>query len=155
MHLNGSSHAWRWFPAFNFQRPMKTTKEKRWLASTNVSLDCYSSIAVLGKMLEKTKHFRTGVTYYSIFTNIDFEVITEVAMKTCLLLLPASCLILARPEDGGNVFLRNVNRLSADYKALYPRWQNTCSKFSVVRFWLCFCIIQTYKEMLIGSNLSI
>jgi hypothetical protein len=28
------------------------------------------------------------------------------------------------PEDGGDMFLRNVGRLSMDYQALYPRRQN-------------------------------
>jgi hypothetical protein len=33
------------------------------------------------------------------------------------------------PEDGGDMFLRNVGWLSADYTTLYPRRQNC---FSVI-----------------------
>jgi hypothetical protein len=29
------------------------------------------------------------------------------------------------PDDGGEIFLRNVSRFSTDYMALYPRKQNT------------------------------
>jgi hypothetical protein len=29
------------------------------------------------------------------------------------------------PEDGGDMFLQNVSRLSTDYAALYPRRQNS------------------------------
>jgi hypothetical protein len=42
-------------------------------------------------------------------------------------LLPAGFLLglLSNPENGGDVLIRNVGRLSADYTALYPRRQNS------------------------------
>jgi hypothetical protein len=36
-----------------------------------------------------------------------------------------SCLTYYDPEDGGDMFLRNVGRLSTDYTALYPRRQKS------------------------------
>jgi hypothetical protein len=39
--------------------------------------------------------------------------------------------VFSGPEDGGNMFLRNVGSLSTDYTALYPRKQNSLrSNFS-------------------------
>jgi hypothetical protein len=35
------------------------------------------------------------------------------------------------PEDGGEMFLRNVSLLSKDYTALYPIWQNSSRQYSV------------------------
>jgi hypothetical protein len=29
------------------------------------------------------------------------------------------------PEDGGDMYLRNIDQISADYKALYPRRYNS------------------------------
>jgi hypothetical protein len=51
--------------------------------------------------------------------------------QNCLLICSASCLLhsgfllglLFYPDDGGDMFLRNVGRLSADYRTLYPRRQ--------------------------------
>jgi hypothetical protein len=42
-------------------------------------------------------------------------------------LLHASLLpgLLFNPEDGGDIFLSNLCRLSMDYMALYPRTQNS------------------------------
>jgi hypothetical protein len=50
--------------------------------------------------------------------------------KLCLLLFYASFLlpILFDPEEGGDMFLRNVGWLATDYLALYPRRHNSlCS----------------------------
>jgi hypothetical protein len=41
-------------------------------------------------------------------------------IATCLVLVFA-WLIFLDPEDGGDVFLRNVGWISADYAVLYPR----------------------------------
>jgi hypothetical protein len=40
--------------------------------------------------------------------------------------------LLFDPEDGGDIFLRNVGLISTDYTALYPRRQ-VCSMTTAVR----------------------
>jgi hypothetical protein len=64
---------------------------------------------------------------------VGFEVLTAVVMKSTIFwditqnicLPPAftliSCSAIFDPEDGGDMFLRNVGSYSTDYKALYPR----------------------------------
>jgi hypothetical protein len=51
-------------------------------------------------------------------------------VKQVLCLLPVSSCYLAwliDPEDGGDMFFRNVGSLLTDYTALYPRMQNSSS----------------------------
>jgi hypothetical protein len=45
----------------------------------------------------------------------------KLASSVCYLLHAGFMLgVLFDPEDGGDIFLRNVGRLSTDYTALYP-----------------------------------
>jgi hypothetical protein len=51
---------------------------------------------------------------------------SEQTSSTCYLLHAGFLLgLFFDPKDGGNMFLRNVGRLSMDYTALYPRRQNS------------------------------
>jgi hypothetical protein len=45
----------------------------------------------------------------------------QAANKACWFLLG----LLFSPEDGGDIFLKNISQLSTDYTALYPRRQNS------------------------------
>jgi hypothetical protein len=63
-------------------------------------------------------------------------------------LLPASCWVLAcllfDPDDGFDMFLRNLYWLSPDFTALYLRIQNSKNShvcvFSVAVFHICLCL---------------
>jgi hypothetical protein len=58
-----------------------------------------------------------------LFIFVGFEVFTAVVMAFCL--PPAYLLVLAEiffdPEDGSDMFLRNVGCISTDYTASHPR----------------------------------
>jgi hypothetical protein len=61
-----------------------------------------------------------------MITYVGFEVFTAVVMKSIIASLPpAYLLVLAEiffdPEDGGDMFLRNVGCISTDYMASHPR----------------------------------
>jgi hypothetical protein len=48
-------------------------------------------------------------------------------------------LVLFNPEDGSDMFVRNVGRLSADYTALHPRSQYPS-------FVICSIEVQSFME---------
>jgi hypothetical protein len=53
---------------------------------------------------------------------VGFEVFTAVIMKSIIFWDTTPCSPLSfDPEDGGDIFLRNVCLNSTDYTALYPR----------------------------------
>jgi hypothetical protein len=60
-----------------------------------------------------------------IYCLVGFEVLTMVVMKICTFCyLLHACFLLGLffgPEDGGDIFFRNVNGLLMDYTALYSR----------------------------------
>jgi hypothetical protein len=61
---------------------------------------------------------------------MGFEVLTAMIMKITIFCYISTCHLLSRwillglyfyNEDGGFMFLRNINWLSSDYMVLYPR----------------------------------
>jgi hypothetical protein len=70
---------------------------------------------------------RPSVIFSNFVLYIRFEVFTAVIMKSIIFCLPpAYLLVLAEiiffdPEDGGDMFLRNVGWNSTDYTASHPR----------------------------------
>jgi hypothetical protein len=54
---------------------------------------------------------------------IGFEVLTAVTMKSSVFWDITSCSPVLDPENGGDMFLRNVDWLSLDCTDLYPRRQ--------------------------------
>jgi hypothetical protein len=80
------------------------------------------------KLLDKLTHY------------VGFEVSTAVVMKSTIFWDITPCSLLATcfqagfllgifldPEDGGDMFFRNVGRLSTDCTELYPRRQYSSS----------------------------
>jgi hypothetical protein len=84
-------------------------------------------------------------------------------MKNSLLLLPASCLFLIwliflplrrrkQVSPKRQLTFNGLQGVMLKDRILYTR---KCSKLSVMKFSLCFYVIQTCKQMLMGSSLSI
>jgi hypothetical protein len=65
--------------------------------------------------------------YFNKYKFLRFEFIITVVMKGLSSHVHTAFLLglFFNPEDEGNMILRNVNSISTDYTALYPRQQNS------------------------------
>jgi hypothetical protein len=71
-------------------------------------------------------------------TDVSEEHVASILSSACYLLRAGFLRgLFFDPEDGGDMFLRNVGSISMDYKASYPRRQNSSRFIYFPRKFIC------------------